>query len=104
MDQKKLERLRNSPAHGGHGDGSGLLALYPIARDSAPTTAKSRELRRDLNAVEHVIGLGMVFPVAETTEGRQTYVTADLRAEVSEEFGPDDEPDDEPDAAQSLRR
>jgi hypothetical protein len=92
----ELARLRNSPQHGGRGDGSGLLLLYPVARNSAPMNARSREVREPLAAVEDVIGVGLVFPEAQTTEGQQTYMTADLSRLVVEEPLPEDELDEEP--------
>lgn len=97
MNNGELARLRNSPAHGGHGDGSGLILLYPVAKDSAPTSPRSLQVRQPLDAVEHVIGLGLVFPEAQTTEGRQTYYTADLHGLVIEDPLPEDEPDEEDD-------
>lgn len=95
MTNGELGRLRNLPEHGGRGDASGLLLLYPIAKDSAPMTERSRQVREPLDAVEHVIGVGLVFPEAQTTEGRQTYMTADLRNMVVEEPMPEDELDEE---------
>ena len=32
----EIARLRNLPAHGGRGDGTGLLLLYPVSKDSVP--------------------------------------------------------------------
>lgn len=95
MNNGQLARLRNSPAHGGSGDGSGLVLLYPIARNSAPATKASERVREPLDAVEHVLGVGLVFPEAQTTEGRQTYVTADLRGMVVEEPIAEDELNEE---------
>jgi hypothetical protein len=92
----ELGRLRNSELHGGIGDGSGLLAIYPIARRSAPTNERSRAVRENLDAADDVIGVGLVFPEAQTTEGRQTYMTADLRDLIVEEPLPEDELEEEP--------
>jgi hypothetical protein len=97
MSNGQLSRLRNSPAHGGCGDGSGLVLLYPVAKDSAPSTPRSRRVREPLDAAAHVIGLGFVFPEAQTTEGRQSYWTADLRNMVVEDVLPEDELDEEGD-------
>ncbi|MGV9403762.1 Z1 domain-containing protein [Streptomyces sp. NPDC003667] len=56
---------------------TGLLVLYPIDKISAPSPSK--KLRAPLNAEEHVIGVGLVFP--EPTHGDSTvekYISADL--------------------------
>ncbi|MFE0256456.1 Z1 domain-containing protein [Streptomyces sp. NPDC059010] len=45
---------------------TGLLALYPIDKTSAPASAKTH--RAPLNAEEHVIGVGLVFPHPTTTD------------------------------------
>ena len=51
-----------------------LLLLYPISRDSQP---RSTRVRQPLNAVEHFVGLALVFPRTRrfTPQG---YITADL--------------------------
>jgi hypothetical protein len=102
MNNGELGRLRNSPGHGGFGDGSGLLLLYPVAKDSAPSTPRSLHVREPLDAVDHVIGLGLVFPEAQTIEGRQTYYTVDLRNMIIEEPLPEDELDEEDDSAATV--
>ncbi|MFJ4988118.1 Z1 domain-containing protein [Streptomyces sp. NPDC088732] len=56
---------------------TGLLVLYPIDRLSAPSPSKP--LRAPLDAEEHVIGVGLVFP--EPTEGDSAvvkYISANL--------------------------
>jgi hypothetical protein len=56
---------------------TGLLILYPIDKTSAPNPPKPT--RRPLNAEEHVIGVGLVFP--EPRDGDSTvekYISADL--------------------------
>ncbi len=90
LDNAQLARLRNSSSYGGRGDGSGLLLLYPISRTSNPIRSGTRT-REALDAVADVVGLGIVFPEAQTTEGAQTYKTADLSGEVVEEPMPEDE-------------
>ncbi len=95
MKYGQLGRLRNSEEHGGRGDGSGLLLIYPVAKDSAPSNDRSRRVREPLAALEHVIGVGLVFPEAQTTEGKQTYMTADLRGLVIEDPIAEDELDEE---------
>ncbi|WP_326578321.1 Z1 domain-containing protein [Actinacidiphila glaucinigra] len=64
---------------------TGLLVLYPIDKVSEPAPAK--KLRAPLNAEEHVIGVGMVFP--EPWHGDSTvesYISADLsRVRIEDE-------------------
>lgn len=51
----------------------GLLVIYPISKDSTP--GKGAKGKINLEAVEHVIGLGIVFPPAsEKSRGTQNYV------------------------------
>ncbi|GFE24146.1 Z1 domain-containing protein [Streptomyces nigrescens] len=55
----------------------GLLILYPIDKLSAPSPSK--KLREPLNAEEHVIGVGLVFPEPRGTDSTvQKYISADL--------------------------
>lgn len=84
MGTEDLIRLRTP-------DDPGLLLLYPIARNSVPTSTRSDDVREPLNAVEHVIGVGMVFPAARE-KTPQDYMTVDLSA-VSREV-PDEEPEE----------
>ncbi|MFJ6945546.1 Z1 domain-containing protein [Streptomyces wuyuanensis] len=49
-----------------HMPDTGLLALYPIDKTSASPLA--RQTRSPLNAEEHVIGVGLVFPEPATTD------------------------------------
>jgi hypothetical protein len=44
--------------------GRPLILIYPISRDSQPAPGKER-LRKPLEAVNHVIGIGIVFPDSE---------------------------------------
>ena len=57
----------------------GLLLLYPIDKDSAPRGPSRESVRKPLEAVEHVIGLGLVFPRSRFLTP-QTYISADLSA------------------------
>jgi hypothetical protein len=67
-------------------DGIGLLAIYPISKDSTPENrVQGRQPRAPLAAVEHVIGLGMVFPKATKGMTPQTYMSADLSSIEHEE-------------------
>jgi len=92
MKNGQLEQIRNSPRFGGRGDDSGLLLVYPISKNSV--AAAGSESRQDLDAVEDVMGVGIVFPEAHTDEGEQTYMTVDLSGEVVEEPSLEDEPED----------
>lgn len=89
-----LARLRNTPQNGGRGDGSGLLLLYPISSRSAP--ANRLKTRVPLDAVEHMIGVGLVFPESRSRSANVDYVTADVASMPGVEVdAPDDA--DEPD-------
>ncbi|MFH8763915.1 Z1 domain-containing protein [Streptomyces althioticus] len=56
---------------------TGLLILYPIDKTSAPNPPKPT--RRPLNAEEHVIGVGLVFPrVFGGDSTVEKYISADL--------------------------
>jgi len=62
----------------------GLILIYPISKDSNPDQ-HSRQYREPLNAVEHVIGLAMVFPRADDLTP-QGYLTVDLSGVSREEY------------------
>ncbi|GAA1397939.1 Z1 domain-containing protein [Kitasatospora putterlickiae] len=79
-DMLKQARLAQSPD-------TGLLVLYPIDRTS-PTT---RPKRVPLDAVDHVIGVAMVFPVPRGEDSRVDWYSADLSGVL-----PDDDLDDLP--------
>ena len=80
---------------GGLGDGSGLLLLYPISRHSKPIRG-SVKTRVALDAVEHVLGVGLVFPETRSRTANVDYVTADVAAMPGVDVeAPDDA--DEPD-------
>lgn len=89
----ELAKFRSAPARGGYGDGSGLLLLYPVSKDSRPVrgTAKTRE---SLGAVEHVIGVGFVFPESRSTRANVEYVTADVASMPDVEVEVPDEGDE----------
>jgi hypothetical protein len=63
----------------------GLLVLYPIDKTSAPSPSK--KLREPLNAEEHVIGVGLVFPQPNGNDSTAVkYISADLSGvEIEEE-------------------
>ena len=90
MSATALERGRDRPPSG-VGDGTGLLALYPISKDSEPRRGHARTA---LNAVEHILGAGLVFPTS-SSEGSVDYYTADLSGVEREEPGEEDEIDED---------
>ncbi|MFI6489452.1 Z1 domain-containing protein [Streptomyces sp. NPDC050564] len=56
---------------------TGLLVLYPIDKLSEPSPSK--KLRASLNAEEHVIGVGLVFPEPRDQDATvEKYISADL--------------------------
>lgn len=56
---------------------TGLLVLYPIDKWSEPSPAK--KLRAPLNAEEHVIGVGLVFPEPRERDSTvEKHISADL--------------------------
>lgn len=76
---------------------AGLLVLYPIDKVSEPEPSKAK--RESLNAPEHVIGVGLVFPSPanddSTVAWESDYISADLSGvEIEEEdFSPLDSED-----------
>ncbi|MFP2990014.1 Z1 domain-containing protein [Mycobacterium intracellulare] len=90
----ELAKYRSTTARGGYGDGSGLLLLYPVSKDSRPVrgTAKTRE---PLDAVNHIVGVGFAFPESRSTRANVEYVTADVASMPEVEVEVPDE-DDEP--------
>ena len=47
-------------------DGRGLVIVYPISKDSIPMRAARGTLsRRDMQATDHLLGIGLVFPDVE---------------------------------------
>jgi hypothetical protein len=77
----RLQRLRDE-----HVGDRGLLLLYPVSKESSPTQQTQKE-RRPLEAVDHIVGVALVFPDTEETTP-QGYYTVDLsrdRREVPED-------------------
>lgn len=70
-EEIKAERRRQLPD-------TGLVVLYPIDKVSEPVPAKAT--RRALNAEEHVIGVGLVFPrpSGDDSTVEWNYISADL--------------------------
>jgi hypothetical protein len=91
----EIARLRNVPERGGKGDDTGLLLLYPVSKDSRPVRG-SAATREELRAVEHVLGVGIVFPESQSHTAKVDYVTANVAALTQDVEVPDeaDEPED----------
>lgn len=89
-----LAALRNSPTRGGQGDGSGLLAIYPISKDSVVLKGDP-DTRVPLDAVAHVMGLGIVFPETASADAKVKYMTADVSKMGDLEVEIPDDADDE---------
>ncbi len=73
----------------------GLLLIYPIAKNSAVTRNETKrgERREALDAVEHIIGISLVFPDSKNPTP-QRYKTVDLSRLVREEPEWPEEEDD----------
>lgn len=75
---------------------TGLLVLYPISRASVPLGRSEKRLatRQPLDAVDDVVGVGLVFPEAPSelagTSLASEYVTVDL-SRVEDEYYEQDE-------------
>lgn len=66
----KVERQRQLPDRG-------LLVLYPIDKVSSPPP-RVKQRREPLNAEEHVIGVGLVFPQPHGEDSAIEWISADL--------------------------
>lgn len=81
LDEKEIksERHKQLPE-------TGLLVLYPIDKVSEPPP-RDNQRREPLNAEEHVIGVGLVFPQPQGEDSRVTrWISADLsKVEIEEE-------------------
>lgn len=78
-------------------EGTGFLLLYPIDKDSRPQGKRENPRRQPLEAVEHVLGVGLIFPEAGDKNTPQRYMTVDLSKidrEIEPEL-PDEEPEEE---------
>ena len=85
----RLAELRSIPDY--EGEGSGLLLLYPISRDSRPVRDSVKKTRVALGAVEHVLGVALAFPVSRSRTASVDYLTADVAAMPGVEVeAPDD--------------
>ncbi len=85
----EFARLRNLPSDRGRGDGTGLLLLYPVSKDSRPLRG-SVTTRGALGAIEHILGVGMAFPVSKSRTANVDYITANVAALTDDVDEPDD--------------
>jgi hypothetical protein len=88
MSLGELAALRNLPNRRGQGDGSGLLLVYPVSKDSIPL--KSATTREPLEAKAHLMGIGLVFPESESQTAGVDYVTADVASMKVDVDAPDE--------------
>jgi hypothetical protein len=77
-------------------DGRGLVIIYPISKDSIPMgVALKFDSRRDMQAPDHLFGIGLIFPEVEreglAEEGTYYSVHPDWEVAVPED---DDVPED----------
>lgn len=70
-DRSAMFDARNAQA-----PGIGLLVLYPVAKDSRADAGSG--IRADMDAVEHIIGLGLVLPKTVRASGSVDYMASDL--------------------------
>lgn len=98
-DVRALEELSKDPraVRRKYCDGRGLLVIYPISKDSIPLGAAARadSSRRDMEAVDYLFGIGVIFPDVErdgmAQEGTYYSVHPDWEVVVQED---DDMPED----------
>ncbi|MFD9337288.1 Z1 domain-containing protein [Streptomyces sp. NPDC060028] len=80
LTEKGIMDLRRAQA-----PDTGLLVLYPIDKDSEPHPSKEQS-RSALQAEEHVIGVGLVFPAPRHGDSTvEKYISAKLPAGLLEE-------------------
>jgi hypothetical protein len=68
VDVQSLGDLANDPraARRKYSEGRGLVIIYPISKDSIPMgVALKFDSRRDMQAPDHLFGIGLVFPDVE---------------------------------------
>lgn len=98
LDAAGFQRLRQEL-----GGGRGLLIVYVVSANSVPTRAPKPgrpPARRVMDAADHMIGLGIVFPgfdqVQDVTDGDFYSVTTDWEVPDGDIDGfPQDDPDDD---------
>jgi hypothetical protein len=96
LNKGQMEATRNHFPKG-YGDGSGLLVIYPISKDSVPSArvaSKPKSTRVPLKAKEHVIGIGLVFPETASSSAAVDYKSANLAALQATEIETTDDEDE----------
>ena len=78
------ETVRNAA-----GGSNGLLVLYPISKDSYPIHNAESTSRRRLESPEHLIGVGIVFPLVLTGDVREDATFISVRPDWTAEFDDD---------------
>ena len=97
LTAERIDALRN-PAPAGIGDGSGLIVLYPVAKNSRPVRQRELKTRAPLDAVDHVLGIGLVFPDFKADRTGIEYMTANVGAVVEAPADEDEPQEGDPDA------
>lgn len=64
----------------------GLLCIYPIDRNSVPSRRSELNLRRNLDAIDDLIGVTFFFPAARGAHSQVSYMAADLEGELYEDL------------------
>lgn len=87
MEEKEIksERQKQLPD-------TGLLVLYPIDKVSEPPK-REKQRRKPLNAEEHVIGVGIVFPQPKGEDSQIEWISADLSGVPDQSGGEIEEED-----------
>ncbi|MER3453269.1 MAG: hypothetical protein C4321_07955 [Chloroflexota bacterium] len=80
LSDAELLRLRTE-------SGRAVLLLYPISKDSQPDPRRPNARRAALDAVDHVIGLAVAFPLARLDPTPQSYRVVLLPERASVEDG-----------------
>lgn len=70
-------------------NGRGVIIIYVVSKDSVPQTAASKKSRINMEAAQHLVGLGVIFPElpSAASGGDSTYygVKPDWEVEVTDD-------------------
>ncbi len=103
-DVKDLGNMAKDDPRGVRGklsDGRGLVIVYPISKDSIPMRAASgTRSRREMQAADHLLGIGLIFPDVERDEFAEggTYYSVHPDWEVAVPEDDDEVPEDREDS------
>lgn len=76
---------------GATGSDNGLLVLYPISKSSKPMHAVEKTSRRELASPEHLLGVGIVFPLVMDGDVSEDGTFLAVRPDWTPEFDDIDE-------------